>query len=79
MKCRNALLKTWKTLHLEDNIRDSDEPSSTSESTQGFYVNELDKSLFELELEVKLKMPGFTMKGSDANNSGNTIFEEVNH
>ena len=63
--------------------RDSDELSSTSDSTQGFHVNELVKSLFELELEVEIenatRLQFQPSEGSDANNSSNTIFEEVNH
>ena len=63
--------------------RDSGEPSSTSDSTQDFHVNKLVKSLFELELEVELKMQPECrfqpLEGSDANNSSNTNFEEVNH
>jgi hypothetical protein len=63
--------------------RDSNEPSSTSDSTQGFYVNELVKSLFELELEVEIenatRLQCEPSEASDANNSSNTIFEEVNH
>ena len=63
--------------------RDSDEPSSTSDSTQGFHVIKLVKSLFELELEVEIenamRLQCQPSEGSDANNSSNTIFEEVNH
>ena len=63
--------------------RVSDEPSSTSDLTKGCHVITLVKSLFELELEVDIenatRLQCKPLEGTDANNSSNTIFEEVNH